>query len=854
MEGALAHLDRAADRFHSIQRVDLVAETQVPKLMALAMLGRYDEALDCGQSALEAFLRTDQALAAGKVELNLGHIYFRREAYAEAELFYARAYQRFDRLGSTEWLIAAQIALADVLAWQHRFAEASSLYAQAERRAGAGGLSVLEATSAMNAGHLALLQGHYDRALRDLERARRLYEQLQLSADVALCEQKIADAYLELNLIPEAIAIYERITPQFADMALPFEHAWVLTHFGRALLQSGRNADARRILAEARSQFRAQGNRLCEAIATLALAQAEFAEQGFDQAAALALETEPIFQTGNWQSWLGMARWLRAECARRLGDRQRAKDLLETTLREAADLPHIAQRCEASLGAAALDGGDSADAERHFLRAVELTEGQRARLPGEEFRASFLADKLLPYTGLVQLCLEAHPPRIFEALCFVERSRSRALLEVMRGDLPSPESLTGTDEDWRRQTEKLRTELNWLYGQLQLTLNTAQPDLARIERLHSEVHHRERDLLDLLRRTQHTQDRPNGSGLSTLQDEDTLHAALGEDTALIAYSTLGDELLAFVAAGGYLRVHRHLATVEQVESLVGRLRFQLDAMRYGVARLQTHFPQLLSRSHYYLHQLYRLLLQPILPSLGHQRVVIVPAGALYYLPLHALWDGQQYVIEDREVCVAPSVTILLECLSRPVRPLRHAVLVGASDARAPLIEQEVAGVAALFPSALRLTGDCATMEHLRACAAQADVLHLACHGQFRPDNPLFSALMLADGRLTVQDAYGLELRGTLVTLSGCETGLSKVGAGDELIGLARGFFAAGAPSLAVSLWTVDDAMTTALMQKFYAALLAQQRPAAALRQAQLQMLRENPHPFFWAPFALYGRW
>ena len=170
------------------------------------------------------------------------------------------------------------------------------------------------------------------------------------------------------------------------------------------------------------------------------------------------------------------------------------------------------------------------------------------------------------------------------------------------------------------------------------------------------------------------------------------------------------------------------------------------------------------------------------------------------------------------------------------------------------MRDELAELAPLFPSATVLLDDQATVAALRAQAPAADVLHLACHGQFRPDNPLFSSLRLADGWLTVRDAYGLDLNCGLVTLSACETGVSAIAPGDELIGLARGFFSAGAPSLLVSLWTVDDESTAKLMASFYTRLRAGENPAAALRHAQCELLSDHPHPFFWSPFVLLGRW
>src|SRR5262249_37891484 len=128
-----------------------------------------------------------------------------------------------------------------------------------------------------------------------------------------------------------------------------------------------------------------------------------------------------------------------------------------------------------------------------------------------------------------------------------------------------------------------------------------------------------------------------------------------------------------------------------------------------------------------------------------------------------------------------------------------------------------------------------------------------CHGQFRPDNPLFSSLHLADGRFTVRDACRLKLDGALVTLSACETGMNALAPGEEIIGLTRGFFSAGSASLLMTLWTVDDEATAEFMTEFYRKLRKSNSPAAALRAAQIKTKRNKPHPFFWSPFFLVGR-
>jgi CHAT domain-containing protein len=332
---------------------------------------------------------------------------------------------------------------------------------------------------------------------------------------------------------------------------------------------------------------------------------------------------------------------------------------------------------------------------------------------------------------------------------------------------------------------------------------------------------------------------------------------LPRGTVLIAYLSLDDELLAFVLRDDRLKVVRGLASSAAVDAELRGLRFQLETLVYGADRLRLHMPELVARAQRRLQRLYELLLRRLDPYIDEaERLIVVPHRALHYLPFHALHDGHGYVVEQREVVYAPSLTVLRHCLSRPrLIPPRRAVLVGLADAGAPRVRDEVKRVAQWFPEAETHLDGKATLGALRNGAPGADVLHLATHGRFRPDNALFSALRLADGWLTVRDACDLDLSGCgLVALSACDTGVSQVAPGDELLGLTRGFFAAGAASLLVSLWPVDDATTVELMDCFYREMRAGAAPAAALRGAQRDLLRQHEHPFFWAGFALHGRW
>jgi CHAT domain-containing protein len=118
---------------------------------------------------------------------------------------------------------------------------------------------------------------------------------------------------------------------------------------------------------------------------------------------------------------------------------------------------------------------------------------------------------------------------------------------------------------------------------------------------------------------------------------------------------------------------------------------------------------------------------------------------------------------------------------------------------------------------------------------------------------MFSSLHLADGWVTVQDICARRINASLVTLSACETGISKLAAGDEMLGLVRGFLTAGAASLVVSLWTVNDAAARELMVRFYKNLQRGLSISASLKDAQMALVTRGEHPYLWSPFISIGR-
>jgi len=259
--------------------------------------------------------------------------------------------------------------------------------------------------------------------------------------------------------------------------------------------------------------------------------------------------------------------------------------------------------------------------------------------------------------------------------------------------------------------------------------------------------------------------------------------------------------------------------------------------------------------------LYRRLLEPARAEILGSRLVIVPHGALHYLPFTALRSSSgKWVVEDFAVSTLPSASVLRYLTDKGVGASGRALVVGNPDLGADLAlswaEREARMVGQREPGATVLVRADATEVEVKKVLESVGLVHFATHGELNENDPLSSAVLLVpgggeDGRLEVREVFGLDLHARLVVLSACETGLGKLSRGDELMGLQRAFLYAGTPAVVTTLWKVDDRASYELIRAFYNRL-AGAGPVEALRQAQIEAMATFPHPYSWAAFGLSG--
>lgn len=507
--------------------------------------------------------------------------------------------------------------------------------------------------------------------------------------------------------------------------------------------------------------------------------------------------------------------------------------------------------------------------------AIELFEKLRGGLKKEVHRMSYSEGTTLPYDIMVDCLLRLH--RVHEALEYVERSKSRALLELVVSKLGELD-YRGPDPEAYQETLRLLREID----ELRLTLEALQNgteseedgdgeeragavgyDDGYAESLVEELKEKETAFEEAFGRL-NTIDPQAASLLHvvSLSGEDA-SKLIDEETVLIElYQT--DKTLSMILVSRELpAIHSVLEldapeTLEEVWDLA-------DAMRQKSA-LDTRSHDFIRNVKQPLTKFYDLLIAPLEPHLRHaRRLIIIPHLFWHYLPFHALYNrkANRYLCDEFEIGYCPSATLLRMCREKKRHGRDRALILSRNDGDLPYVDKEADLIEAAFhPRGVTFKDDQAHFQRASEGNGPYDVVHLACHGRYNQEQPFLSSIDIppdpTDQRKSyLLDLFRLKLDCNLVTLSACESGLSNFTSADELIGLSRGLFYAGAASVMLSLWQVADASTCYLMENFYWHYTKNRQSKTRALQLAMQAIKakkETAHPYYWAPFVVMGDW
>jgi CHAT domain-containing protein len=489
------------------------------------------------------------------------------------------------------------------------------------------------------------------------------------------------------------------------------------------------------------------------------------------------------------------------------------------------------------------------------LEARRALETLRSRLQGEELKISFVKNRMQVYEALVALYLSGGDAGASdeEAFACIEAAKSRNMIEmIFQSGQSLPLGETG-QSDLVRRIRDLREELNWYYHRIELEqLRPEEQSRQKLENLQEIAQSHEKELLRTLRELP-THERENAT-LEAPADFSMkkLQAVLPHGATLIEYFITGEQLVAAVISRDSARIVP-VTVLSRVTHLLQLLRFQVSKFRMGNDYVRRFEEALLRATESHLESLYSELIAPLRMLVRGTHLIFVPHGPLHFLPFHALKNGDEYLCDVFTISYAPSATVFSLCQHKAASAAPASLVLGIADERAPQILDEVRSVSSLLPCSSLHLGEHATSSLLREKGSESGLLHIATHGVYRQDNPMFSGIRLGDGYLNLYDLYQMKLNARLVALSGCATGMNFVAAGDELLGLQRGLFCAGATTLLLSLWDVHDESTALLMGHFYKRYIEGHDMAESLQHAMRELRQCRPHPFYWAPFVLVGK-
>lgn len=817
---------------------------------------RLDDALAYYDMALKTATPDDRAETETVVSINRGLVSVELAQFADARRYFERSIELAREAGDVRREAIAVTDAGMVRVWTGEPDAAVPILERGLELARIAEDPTVELNALGQLGTAYTALGQFDRAIASLtaavEASRAWGLQIEEADNVvALSEvyRNLGDGRRAMDLLLQAETAY-RAAESLGDLASTLRlRAEIATRLGDL-------GSAREDVARALEIHRASGA-LWEQLADLLLladvsdqqGNAAAADRRLSEAQALAISMD--------------APTLRIEMAlarARIADRrQEYRSGLESLSGVEADIVRTGPEAgwEASiLRARALRAlGDTPGAIAAGYQATGMVEAARASLGASGLGSALVTDRRDAYGILVATLLEAG--RTGEAFDVADRAREQTVYGSARA------ADAGNAEAAVRRQDVLRR-----IHRLGVTLREMErlPAEERRDAAPEDVRRRLAQALEEFERLSHDPSPAATTAAPSLDSPSSTLArvqrALVPGEVLIQYFVAGDGL---VAMG---------VTVDRIVTSVRTVPEEQLARRVRVAREMVATPDWIEEAGLMaLAGLHDLLLSDLRAELGaFDRTYVVPHRALVYVPFAALWDAASgtYLTEETTLTVLPSAAAFVELRDRgspsslPVATVQaFAPLPNALPASAHEAERVHDALGTGRPT----LGASATEAALRDALSEPGTVHVATHGVLDPRSPFASHLRMSpglggeadDGRLEAHEVFDLDVRSSLVFLSGCETGSglswsTEFAAGEDFAALSRAFLFAGAESVVSTLWAIEDKGAAELAARFYKAYAVSNDPAQALSQAQRDLLRSERYrpPFYWSGHQIAG--
>ncbi|NJN65937.1 MAG: CHAT domain-containing protein [Chloroflexaceae bacterium] len=747
----------------------------------------------------------------------------------------------------------------------------------------------------MNLGEIASALGEPVKALHQLHIAEEQFTDLKSAVDIGTVRLFEAKLFERIGALPAAIRCYAQAQRWFRERMMSASEGNALFLGAVANRRYGEYERALTLLEESDARWHKTGND--EWITRVWIEQVELALDWQDApiSAATLLQTPPPRPRMDLPELKSRYHLVQAEARVRELETMRkqgrgcpadaldqARHLCEQALHTTRQFhdPWLERRALLLVGRISLVAGEYLQAH-HYLEATAACDDRIRRMLSEaELKASFQQHTGDVFPLLVRFAATHQHPA--QTLHTVWRAKGSALLDLLaeaRVRRDSAQEAPAARTTLLQEIALVRQQLA-SYRLRQEQERKRHPMTSTSEPLKQKIDELEQRLYDLRRqRIRHTAPE-TAAILERASPLSPGHFAAWEGEVLIEYMRCDNDLLAV----RYDYNHNHDRDQDDGHDIHGgncrAVWLDLVSLHQSLRKLQRVFanvalyPNLRQQNHAAwlneclpaLRQCYDTLIAPLGPLPANARLLIAPCEPLYAVPFAALWDGQHYLVEHHEIEMTPCGALLLvpPVTAPPAPPL---VIANSNDGWFPENRAQAATIQQFFPTSTCLVDDRSDYAQLSGLASAPVVLHIAAHNVERDEGntpapaPIFTALQLAGGLLTVEQCFDLPLVGTeLVTLGGCTTG-GGLNTGGSLLAFQSACFLAGARRVVASLWAVHERDAHLWMAHFYRYLHEYTQtpgtwlPATAVRQTQLSLLRDpqTSHPAVWANFACSRR-
>ena len=829
-----------------------------------AYMGDYPEAMEYLNSSLilsegiEKSAKDVRKISLADTYLSLAQVNLSMGNFKEAAQYGNQALSLYRNIPSeAAGLIETNLLLGIVNRDLGNLNEAIVLIHTSEEIARRKGLNTARHHQALS--EIYLLRGEPEEGIRQKMMAIEEAEKSRIKPQIVMTYMRMGDAYQKLGDPEKAEYFYQKAITVKMDM-----DADTL-----AFIPSGsmRFAEAER----AYHHYRSSGVTLGTALVGLRLG--ELREQNNDLDSAMIMFTSALdaFQKSGSNEGIAKANLELAELYIRKKNYENAKK----HLRQASAVtiqPDMAWQIRLREGVIHENTGLYDSALSAYQQAITIIDNMRGNISVEEFKTLFANTKVEVYDRIILLLLKRNiqslsdERAVREAFQYNEQSRSRTFLDLLGNKKIEPKDIADTALMEREQL--LRLKIQRLTKEQHATSDPAQQK--RLGDALAQTYREFDHVISNIKLNNPAYNMVINVNPPAIQE---IQETLDPHTAILEYWVSSESMIIWT-------VTKENIFSQTVPVTKNDLRRLLGACRNGIAFREE---ETTNKS---LKRLYELLISPVKGNIKeYKNLIIVPHRGLHFLPFQALiTEKNSYLVEDYIITYAPASSIYYYCQQRKTGGGNTFLGMALGDlslgnhAGLPGTKTEIEVLSQLYPHLVSKYGVACEETFLKEEIDTYDYVHIATHGVFNQHEPVYSYLLLSpsekdDGRLTVNEIFGLDLRSRFVTLSACETALGELSEGDELVGLSRAFIYAGSGAVLVSLWKVEDNSTAWLMTRFHQYITSGLTPGEALAHAQRDMIHKNSgppdaklrtgelprsntpnteRPFFWAPFVLIG--